>query len=408
MSGYLLSAERQECAGCEACVSVCGLHAIKMQEDAEGFRYPIIDENLCVNCGKCKQVCMYHKLPQKSQETPKVFGGYIKDEAVRENSTSGGAFYAIVKAFLADNGVGVVFGATADGLRVYHTYIANLDEIGKLQKSKYLQSEIGESYIQVKKFLKEGTKVLFSGTPCQVAGLKCYLENVDCTNLLTVEVICEGVPSPLFIQKYNAKMIKQHNSEISGLDYRYKDGRKWDFEVMQTKLRSGKTLKQDRWFNPFWSIWLKHLMSRPSCYNCQYTTKERVADISLGDLWGVHLYCPELYGRNGGASVVFCNTLQGKKYWNIVEEMKLMYGHELKVEDAIKYQSPLRQSISRNEKRDEFMSVLQSDMDYDTICKKYATAPSLKLLFQKYIWGNRQKVFFWNLFHKKLAHKKTK
>lgn len=160
-----------------------------------------------------------------------------------------------------------------------------------------------------------------------------------------------------------------------------------------------KTLKKDRWFNPFWSIWLKHLMSRPSCYECPFANSERVADISLGDLWGVHIYCPELYGRNGGASLVVCNTEKGKE---VFEKAKsLMFGHELRFEDALKYQGPMRKHIADNPYREEFMSDLRSDMSYKELTRKWADKPSLKLLFQKYIWGNRQKVFVWNIKNRK-------
>lgn len=160
-----------------------------------------------------------------------------------------------------------------------------------------------------------------------------------------------------------------------------------------------KVLCKDRWFNPFWSIWLKHLMSRPSCYQCPFTNKERVADITLGDLWGVHLYCPELYGNNGGASLVIGNTDMGKEI--IKKAEKGMYGHSLRFEDALKYQGPMRKHIPDNPCREEFMNDLRSDMDYKTITQKWADKPSLKLLFQKYIWGNRQKVFMWNLINRK-------
>ena len=156
-----------------------------------------------------------------------------------------------------------------------------------------------------------------------------------------------------------------------------------------------KVLIKDRWFNPFWSVWLQHLMSRPSCYECKFTTSERVADISLGDLWGVHLYCPELYGNNGGSSLVVCNTEKGKEVFKKAQDN--MYGHELKFEEALKYQSPMRKSIDNNPNRIAFITDLQSDMDYKSINKKWAKTPTIKLLFQKYIWGNRQKIFVRNL-----------
>ena len=140
-------------------------------------------------------------------------------------------------------------------------------------------------------------------------------------------------------------------------------------------------------------------MSRPSCYNCQFTTKERVADITLGDLWGIHLYCPELYGNNGGASLIICNTQKGIEALELAK--KDLYGHELDFNIALKYQSPLRKSIEENPKREEFMKDLTNpNYDYINICKKWYEKPSFKLLYQKYIWGNRQKIFFWNIKNK--------
>ncbi len=160
-----------------------------------------------------------------------------------------------------------------------------------------------------------------------------------------------------------------------------------------------KVIIKDRWFNPFWSIWLNHLMSRPSCYECPYATADRGADISLGDLWGVHLYCPELYGKNGGASLVVCNTEKGEKVF--LEAQKQMYGHELKFEDALKYQGPMRKHIAMNPQRDAFMADLQNDdIEYQVLNKKWAKPPTIKLLWQKYVWGNRQKIWLWNLTHK--------
>ncbi len=322
-----------------------------------------------------------------------VFGGYNLDERIRYNSTSGGAFSAIVDTFCDNNYV--VFGAAAKGLDVYHVYITDKTKLGILRKSKYSQSKIGDSYKKAKEFLLKGKKVLFSGTPCQIAGLKMFLSGIDTTNLLTVEVVCEGVPSPLYMRKYEETI-----GSIKSLDYRYKGksilgNSKWDFELMKTTLNSGKIIKKDRWFLPFWRIWIGHLMSRPSCNECVFARKERTADITLGDLWGVHLYCPELYGKNGGASVVFANTEKGKSI--VVKTQKKMFGHELKVEDALKYQAPMRKHIDVNPQRNDFMNDLKSNMTYEEINQKWGGKTSIKILWHKYIWGNRQKVWLWNL-----------
>jgi coenzyme F420-reducing hydrogenase beta subunit len=333
-----------------------------------------------------------------------AFGGYIKDSGVRDKSTSGGAFSAIATAFCDENYA--VFGAESKGLSVYHSHITDISQLDRFRKSKYSQSVMGAAYKDCKRLLDEGKKVLFSGTPCQIAGLKAYLMNREYSNLLTVEVICEGVPSPLYMEKYDALMSKKYGSKIEMLDYRYTDSNsskkkgKWDFQVMYTQLENGKSFKKDRWFNSFWSVWLNHLMSRPSCYSCLFTNTARVADISLGDLWGVHLYCPELYGKNMGSSLVVCNTEKGKVALNMARD--LMYGHELDFNTALKYQSPMRKSISVNPDRDAFIEDLKNDsLDFKEINKKWAKKPTFKLLWQKYAWGNRQKIAFWNLTHSK-------
>lgn len=415
---YLDSENKSECFGCEGCVQACGKSAIKMIEDEEGFRYPHIDSSLCIGCYLCRKVCPFNNMPTKHTEDKYVFGGYNIDPKTRFNSTSGGAFSAIAYAFCDKNYE--IFGAEAKGLLVFHSYITDKRKLGKFRKSKYSQSIIGPSYRNARKFLKDGKKVLFSGTPCQIAGLLSFLGDMDRTNLLTVEVVCEGVPSPLYIRKMEKDLEAKYGGKIESLDYRY-TGKSlfshgtWDFQKMKIKIgeksrkmelpanegRSDdrkKVIIQDRWFNPFWSVWLQHLMSRPSCYKCPYTTSDRVADITLGDLWGVHVYCPELYGQNGGSSLVVCNTAKGKEVFLKAKEQ--MYGHELRFEDALKYQGPMRKPIDSNDNRDAFMTDLKSDISFNAINKKWARRPSLKLLFQKYIWGNRQKVFVWNLMHR--------
>ncbi len=411
---YLYTGDKKECCGCEACVQICARKAIYMREDEEGFRYPYIDETKCINCDLCKKVCPSMHMPEKHHEEKYVYGGYIKDKKVRFESTSGGAFSAIVDAFCDANYV--IFGAQSRGLLVFHKYITDKQELWKFRKSKYNQSIVGNSYIKCREFLMDGKKVLFSGTPCQIAALIAYLNvtNTVQENLLTVEVICEGVPSPLYMRKLEDMFKDKYGSSIKSIDYRYKgksifSNGKWDFEKMLLKsgggrwdfqqmriemMRKNKIIVIDRWFNPFWSIWLQHLMSRPSCYNCSYTTEDRVADITLGDLWGVHIYCPELYGKNGGSSLVVCNSEKGRAVFRLAQEK--MYGHELSFEDAIKYQSPMRKTIDNNPQRGEFMNDLRSKMNYDELNRKWAKPPTIRLLFQKYVYGNRQKVMIWS------------
>jgi len=401
-SFYLSSNEKVHCFGCEACAQVCRVGAIQMIEDDEGFRYPKINKTKCIDCGRCRNVCPAKPEMLKGHAPMLAWGGYSLDDSVRDVSTSGGLFSVLADTWCdADT---IVFGAVADGLKVHHSYVCYGDGIGRFRKSKYLQSEIGTSYRDVKVFLSEGRKVLFSGTPCQIAGLRSFLGTRGYPNLLMVEVVCEGVPTPYYITRFTEWLGRKQNGDVTAIDYRFKDGRRWDFQVMQASLQNPSRgtfkWKQDRWFNPFWSIWLQHLISRPSCYECPFAKRERMADITLGDLWGVHLYCPELYGRNGGASVVFCNTSKGSAVLQKAETQ--LYGHYLTVDMAIRYQGPMRNHIASNTKRDECMADIRS-MSFEQFIEKYAKKPSLKLLIQKYIWGNRQKVWWWNLFHRNVS-----
>lgn len=404
---------KDQCLGCEACTQICGHSALKMVEDEEGFRYPQLNPDACVGCRLCNKVCPEEEKVSKYSDSQIAFGGYALDEKVRCFSTSGGAFSCIVETWCKENYV--IFGAVAEGLEVYHNYITDKTKIEDFRKSKYTQSKIGYSYVEVRKFLKEGKNVLFSGTPCQIAGLRKFLSigKNDLSRLLTVEVVCEGVPSPLYIKKFNTYITEKYHSPIERLDYRYKDGKydlsntssiikrkgRWDFEVMNIRLKDGKTIKKDRWFNPFWKIWLNHLMNRPSCYKCPYATPERVADITLGDLWGVHLYCPDLYGSNGGSSVVVANSEKGREA--MFEASKLMYGRPLEMKDVLCYQGPMRRCIPANPERGTFMQELENpSISYEEINNKWASRPGPRLLWSKYIWGNHQKIRFHYLLKK--------
>jgi len=244
---FLDTGNRTECFGCEACQQVCPKQAITMQEDKEGFRYPVIDETLCIHCNLCRKACPHSSMPEKHRTDKYAFGGYSKDWTTRFESTSGGAFSAVVEAYCDTDYV--IFGAEAKGLLVFHSYITDKKELWKFRKSKYSQSIIGGSYKKVKKFLSEGKKVLFSGTPCQIAGLYAFLSAVNfrsIENLLTVEVVCEGVPSPLYVRKMDDALEKKYGSRIESLDYRYTGKSlfgqgKWDFEAMKTVLSWGGT-----------------------------------------------------------------------------------------------------------------------------------------------------------------------
>lgn len=394
MTGYLRTGKKRECYGCGACVARCPFGAIEMQEDDEGFRYPVVDKDACRNCGLCHNVCPAEREAPVSLDTPYAYGCSHKDPDVLQESTSGGAFSALISAWFEREGDRVAWGAVAHGIDVCHECAQSEAEAQKFRKSKYSQSDTSLAFPEIVKQLKNGMEVLFSGTPCQVAALHVYLGSLslDTSGLVTIEVVCEGVPSPIYIRKYADRLEKKHGAKVESLDYRDKDGARWDFEVMSAGFSDGGSWKIDRWMNPFWSIWLQHLMNRPSCYTCQFARPERTADISLGDLWGVHLYCPDLYNKNRGASLVICSTEAGKSLLD--DAKKLLNGRQVPYDEARKYQGPLRQPIGEEPRRDAFMAELPR-MDIDDLEQNWAKRPDARLLFSKYVWGNRQKVLLW-------------
>ena len=404
-STYLDSCNTTECFGCSACEAICPVGAISMKYDAEGFNYPVIDEDACIHCDRCRKVCpapMANSL-QEPQEQMEAFGGSHRDPQVLERSTSGGAFSALAQTWLLQPD-SLCWGAVADEndpLKIHHDFVEGYENIDKLRRSKYVQSQMGDSFKLVVQQLKEGRQVMFVGTPCQVAGLKSFMQlkaSKFSDRLLLVEVMCEGVPTPHFMEKYVASLEQDRQAKVTSFDWRFKHGRRWDFEFMRAGFESGKEQLIARWFNPFWSIWLKHLMNRPSCYACPFATRDRVADLTIADLWGVHIYCPDLYARNAGASLVLQNTEKGRMFWQ--EAQQLMEGHKLDLDDVVRFQGPMRDHIAENPDRPQFMAeVIDPAVGYEELCRKWADEPSAKLLFQKYLWGNRQKVALWRLLH---------
>ena len=368
-----------------------------MEYDAEGFAYPVIDREKCVNCGLCRAACPMTK-DLLYPKVERVTGGYVNDREVLEKSTSGGAFTALVKAWCTGSSYAVFGAAQTEKLTTEHRYITDLD---MLRKSKYDQSRIGTAYADCKRLLSEGRKVVFTGTPCQIAGLRAFLGDKEYPELLTIDVICEGVPSPKYKNSFIKYMEEKHASSVKTLDYRDKDGGRWDYNVMSLTFENGKHITIDRWVNPFFDIWMQHIMSRPSCYECRYTTSRRCSDITLGDLWGVHIFCPELYNDNHGSSVMIPSTEKGRTAIELAKQQ--MTTRELDMDTVVKYANRMRDPIAMNERREEFLSDLDK-MEFKRIKRKWMRRPPLKLLIKKYIYGTNRQVV--RKYLKKQAHRK--
>lgn len=394
MSGYLTSKNKSDCVACGSCAQVCPCSAITMKFDEYGFLYPVIDHEKCISCSRCVETCLFESDLHKNDEPLYSYGGYINDKRIRENSTSGGAFTAICSAFCSGCDPCAVFGSTSDKLKIYHTYVNNIDDIYIFNSSKYGQSIMGDSFSYVKLFLKEEKRVVFSGTPCQVAALYMFLGEEDFPNLLTIDVLCTGIPSSLFVEKYDEWCFRKYGSHIRVFNYRYTNHSRWDDQSTLVELDNGKKIITARWFSDFYSIFLQRLMSRPSCNKCKFVTKERVADITLADLWGVDRECPDLYDNGSGSSWIICNTQKGLETFNNAKQM--MTGHAVDFEHMRKYQRPGLIQKTVHPSYNEFMEDIRI-MDYTTLSKKWAKKPNLKLLFQKYIYNNRMRVRIWEI-----------
>ena len=400
MDTYLDNSRKASCTGCSACVQVCGKGAMHMEYDAEGFAYPVIDREKCVNCGLCRAACPMTK-DLLYPKVERVTGGYVYYREVLEKSTSGGAFTALVKAWCTGSSYAVFGAAQTEKLTTEHRYITDLSDLDMLRKSKYDQSRIGTAYADCKRLLSEGRKVVFTGTPCQISGLRAFLGDKEYPELLTIDVICEGVPSPKYKNSFIKYMEEKHASSVKTLDYRDKDGGRWDYNVMSLTFENGKHITIDRWVNPFFDIWMQHIMSRLSCYECRYTTSRRCSDITLGDLWGVHIFCPELYNDNHGSSVMIPSTEKGRTAIELAKQQ--MTTRELDMDTVVKYANRMRDPIAMNERREEFLSDLDK-MEFKRIKRKWMRRPPLKLLIKKYIYGTNRQVV--RKYLKKQAHRK--
>ena len=335
--------DKKDCCGCAACVQRCPKQCISLQEDSEGFLYPMVDASLCIDCGLCEKVCPI--IHQADQRTPLgVYAAKNPDEAVRMQSSSGGVFTMLAERVLAEGGV--VFGARWDERwEVVHDYVETAEGLAQFRGSKYVQSKIGRTFQQTESFLKQGRQVLFSGTPCQIAGLKNYLRK-EYDNLLAVDFICHGVPSPgvfrtylqeeineTFARKGDGKNSVLHpciplitesdglecpDMEIQSIAFRDKRNgwKKYGFALVLSKasaagekntvLLSYKSLHE----HPFMRGFLRDLYLRPSCHACPAKTLKSGSDVTLGDWWGIESIMPEI-DDDKGISAVTANTEKG-------------------------------------------------------------------------------------------------
>ncbi len=361
--------ESDNCCGCFACLNICPKKAIELEEDKYGFKYPVVNKKKCINCGLCERVCPIINKMIANPEGLKAYACYNKNEEDRMNSSSGGIFSIIAKEIIKRKGI--VFGASFDDkFYLRHIYIDKEEDISKLMGSKYLQSYIGESYKDVKSFLEKGKIVLFCGTPCQVEGLKRFL-NKDYDNLYTQDIICHGVPSPLVWQKYLAYQEEKYNDKVKTVYFRNKD-EGWTLYNMKIFFNK-KIYSKHHSDDLFMKTFLKNTCLRDSCYNCRFKSKKRISDFTIGDYWGIEKIHPDFKDEKG-ISLLVINTLKGKKLFNVIKD-KIAY-IETNLDNAIKYNSAMIESVKMDKYREDFFNNLNK-MSFEKLVKKYTYHQSI-------------------------------
>lgn len=299
-------ADKHNCCGCSACAQRCPKQSITMHEDEEGFLYPDVNTETCIDCGLCEKVCPCLNLLEPNGPIVS-YTAKNTDEQIRSTSSSGGIFTPIAESIISAGGV--VYGARFnDQCEVHHAKAETKDELKTFRRSKYVQSRIGSTYKEIETLLKEGRKVLFSGTPCQVAGLRNFMRK-DYDNLITLDIVCHGVPSPKIWREYVAQLPMEGVADIL-----FKDkSTGWRGYSFALKNADGKTLYIEQASkNKYLSAFSRNLTLRPSCFNCPAKLGRSHSDITLADFWGVEKIHPNM-DDNKGTSIVLCNTDKGKK-----------------------------------------------------------------------------------------------
>ena len=363
----------QNCSSCAACANACARNAVSMQLDAEGFYRPVIDAEKCVQCGACERICPWNKPvenPNVADVSPKTVAAYAKDESVRLQSSSGGIFTVLAERVLDDGGVVVGVAQTAP-TRFGHIVVDNKADLAKLRGSKYVQADVGLVYREVRSLLKAGRKVLFSGTPCQVAGLYAVLGSAASADLFTVDIVCHGTPSVKVFEKYVREMEKTDNSALDSINFRDKS-EGWSGYALLHRFRSGKSVSVHHGRSKYMRLFLSRICQNTSCDDCHYRKLPRIADITLGDYWGISKYHPEM-NDNKGTSVVLLNTTPGSMLFESVADNVVQY--DSKVEYAIAGNPCIVRSSMPHPKRAEFFANLDK-YTLDQLIKKYCPFPS--------------------------------
>ena len=355
---------KEDCCGCYACYNICPKECITMESDSEGFWYPKIDKNKCIDCNLCEKVCPIINKFNSSLYEEKSYAVFNKNEKIRLESSSGGIFSILAEYVI--NNHGSVYGAAFDEeFNVKHIKINNLQDIKLLRGSKYVQSKIEDVFKFIKSDLKNDKLVLFTGTPCQVAGLKSFLQK-KYNNLILMDIVCHGVPSPLVWQQYINELKQNYKQNIKNVYFRDKST---GWKTYSIKFLFDK----DEYKNiGFKDIYMKGFLNdvylRPSCYNCNFKGIERISDITIADFWGIENVLPKM-DDDKGTSLIVIHSEKGKQLFDELSEKMIL--NEVNLNEAIKYNPSMIKSVKYNEKRNSFFAELSFGKELTDLIRKY-------------------------------------
>lgn len=307
----------ENCCGCTACSAICPKDAIKMSENEKGFLYPVVNEDKCIDCGRCISVC---QLTHDSNypELQSIYAVRNLDGVTREKSSSGGVFSLL--ASYIENKNGVIYGAEFDkDFGVKHCRAEKEAEWIKFTRSKYLQSDLNSVFYSVKQDLENNKYVLFSGTPCQIHGLKLFLNNKNDDKLLTCDIVCHGVSSPKIWKQYLSYVEKKTKKKIADVNFRNKKDVGWhNSTIMISDTNNEVLINESQSKNFYFLLFFNHLILRHSCFNCKFANFNRPGDITIGDFWGIEKNYA-FFDDDKGTSLVLLNSQKGHNFFNEIK-----------------------------------------------------------------------------------------
>ena len=404
---------KYNCCGCEACVQMCPKKCISFVEDSEGFLYPKVDKGRCIECNICERVCPVLNSPQVIEPR----GGYAvknSNEHERLNSSSGGTFLILARKILSFDGV--VFGARFDDYgNVVHDYVETEDRLSLFVGSKYVQSRVGDSFIKCRYFVEKGRYVLFTGTPCQIAALKSFLRK-DFEKLLTVEIICHGVPSPKVWSRYlrefvldcdsrrrggtvgnnkypnanipSGSLITDTDTNVIGISFKNKSYGWNKYSLALTfsdktdkKIKDFVYLPKKETENPYMRAFISDWISRPSCYKCVFKGGRTSSDMTIGDYWGVEKQLPDL-DDDKGVSLIVLNNFKAEKFFRNIDK-SYYESFPITINNAMidnpSYYFPVKEPLSR---KTFFELFLKNELSVEEIVSVLSYVPPIKRMKQ--------------------------